>query len=311
MRLEIFDVEHGGCALATTDGSQHVLFDCGHKAESEPNPFYAALAPQPTLRGLISAAYGTNPLTAGLKIPTGWRPSEELRKRGVTTIDRLIVSNYDEDHLSDLPNIVGKIYIADVFTNRTVTTTALRRMKAAAGGIGNGLSKLIHLLENEAHTFKPRPIEGVYIEHFWVIYNPLAPIQDTNNLSLVTFVSCGGLHVIFPGDIESPAWEVLLGNNSFRTHLKQVNVFVASHHGREAGYHPDVFSNGRCSPVIAVISDKSIVHGTQENAASRYGRHVSGMMLNGEPRKVLTTRDDGTIYFDVAPNGSATVNVSK
>lgn len=39
MRVEIFDVDHGACALISTAAKQHVLIDCGHKAESEPNPF--------------------------------------------------------------------------------------------------------------------------------------------------------------------------------------------------------------------------------------------------------------------------------
>jgi hypothetical protein len=29
MRLEIFNVEHGACALVTTSGNRHILVDCG------------------------------------------------------------------------------------------------------------------------------------------------------------------------------------------------------------------------------------------------------------------------------------------
>ena len=46
-----------------------------------------------------------------------------------------------------------------------------------------------------------------------------------------------------------------------------------------------------------VVSDKGIEHSTQEETAKLYkGR---GVRLNGEDRYVLTTRNDGTISFDV------------
>lgn len=304
MRVEIFDVEHGGCALITTDQNQHVLIDCGHRAVD------AAYA----LCGATTSAFSaTNALLGALGMQdAGWRPSEELNRRGVKEIDKLIVANYDSDHVSDFHNILGNIYIAEIFGNPTISMSTLRAMKKETGGIGTGgLATLVDFLESPSPNFFPRQIQGVAITNFWVEYKPLGLIRGTNNLSVITFVSCGGLHMIFPGDIEGPAWELALTNPPFLAHLQRVNVFVASHHGRLTGYHSDVFKNGRCAPEIAVISDKSIMHSTQESAASRYGRHVSGILLNGEQRRVLTTRDDGNITFEVLPGRLPTVRVSR
>ncbi len=310
MRVEIFDVEHGACALVTTDTNQHILIDCGHRAESRSTLRYQTFQSPISVADLMRSPFDNALFATGLLGESNcWRPSEELSRRGIQVIDKLVISNYDEDHVSDLPNICGKIYIAEIFGNPTITMRALRQMKAA-NGFRKGIETLIHLFEKEAQTFSPRPINGVYINHFWVEYHPFGAIQGTNNLSVITFLSCGNLHMIFPGDIEKPAWDLALQDNSFLAHLKRVNVFVASHHGRESGYYSDVFSNGRCSPELAIISDKSIMHGTQEGASTRYGRHVSGVLLNGQLRKVLTTRDDGTVAFDVSSNGSATVQVA-
>ena len=337
MKVEIFNVEHGGCVLITTDANQHVLIDCGHRVDEDyssdvfgsssalasigfgepqnslgPSSALAAVlglaAPQPNPfappRGLLSAL--------GISAGTGWRPSEELTRRGVKVIDRLVVSNYDSDHLSDFHNILGKIHVAEVWVNPSITMPILRAIKQKTGGIGTGgLAAFVGMMENLSHTFSPVPVQGIYMTYFWVPYHPQGKVQGTNNLSVVTFLSCSDLHMIFPGDVESPGWEVLLQNNSFLAHLKSVNIFVASHHGRLPGYHPEVFANGRCEPVLAVISDKSIVHGTQENAASRYGRHVRGMSINARQRSVLTTRDDGDITFEVLPGHGPTVRTSK
>lgn len=316
MMVEIFDVEHGACTLITTTSGQHVLIDCGHKAGtySPVNALAAAVAsanPYPWVGGQGNPL-GLGGLGAAAELfspppNAGWRPSEMLKARSIVEIDRLIVSNYDEDHLSDLPKIrEERIHIHEIVGNPTVTMQALRSLKP--NGIGNGVAALIDLKENFGHTFSPREIQGVYLYYFWVIHNPLL-LQNTNDLSLVTFVSINDLHMVFPGDIESSGWEILLQRADFLAHLKRVNVFVASHHGRVNGYHADVFRNGRCSPALVIISDKSIMHGTQENAATRYGGHARGVMIDGNFRKVLTTRNDGHIRFSFNPNGTARVDI--
>ena len=317
MKIEIFDVEHGACSLITTSGRQHVMIDCGHKvgddivSQAMVNALSGAIhMPQAGLGaqfgiggfGGLSGLLPSQPPSS-----SGWRPSNELKRRGIQTIDKLIISNYDEDHLSDLPNIQGKIFIAEIFGNPSISMPLLKTMKS--GRIGNGAVALIDLLETKQHTFQPRRINNIYTSMFWVPYG-YRGLSDTNNLSVVTFVSMNDLHMIFPGDVEVPAWDALLENNNFLSNLKRVNVFVASHHGRENGYHSEVFKNGRCSPVLVIISDKSIMHSTQESAASRYGRHASGIIIKGQHRKVLTTRNDGHIRFDFDQFGKANVNVA-
>jgi beta-lactamase superfamily II metal-dependent hydrolase len=306
MMVEIFDVEHGACALIMTARGQHVLIDCGYKAGDN----LAGFAGYNALTAGLAPLSGLNPFNGLLSFmppaSAGWRPSEELRRRNIQVVDQLIISNYDDDHLADLPNIRGKIYIADIFGNPSIPMPLLKRMKGMP--LGAGASSLIDLKENFQHTFRPHRIDGVYLYAFWVPYG-VGGLVDTNNLSVVTFVSINDLHIIFPGDVEGPAWDILLANNDFLAHLRRVNVFVASHHGRVNGYHADVFNNGRCCPTIAIISDKAIMHGTQERAADRYGNHAIGMHLNGSRRKVLTTRNDGRIRFSFNMNGMACVDV--
>jgi beta-lactamase superfamily II metal-dependent hydrolase len=74
MFLEIFDVEHGACALITTSNGKRVVIDCGHNAT------------------------------------TGWNPTTELIARGIWSLDQLIISNYDEDHVSGFPNLAALIH---------------------------------------------------------------------------------------------------------------------------------------------------------------------------------------------------------
>jgi hypothetical protein len=92
--------------------------------------------------------------------------------------------------------------------------------------------------------------------------------------------------------MEKAGWLALLQDPDFRERLQSVNVFIASHHGRESGYCEEVFNC--CQPDIIIISDKEIVHETQKHD---YTKHASGITWNGglQRRYVLTTRLDGTI----------------
>jgi len=126
---------------------------------------------------------------------------------------------------------------------------------------------------------------------FEVFCNNSPDFTDTNNLSLVLFLHFPGLSVVFPGDLEKPGWRTLLQSQIFRGHLFRVNVFIASHHGRESGYVKEVFDV--CHPDIVIISDESMQFDTQENC---YGNHAKGITWNqSDIRRVLTTRKDGSI----------------
>jgi len=102
------------------------------------------------------------------------------------------------------------------------------------------------------------------------------------------------------GDLERPGWLRLLENPHVRRHLSQVDVFVASHHGRSNGYCREVFDY--CRPRLVVMSDGPVQHDTQL-MASTYSQHATGETFNSpggrEIRKVVTTRKDGNIFWEV------------
>lgn len=96
---------------------------------------------------------------------------------------------------------------------------------------------------------------------------------NTNNLSQIVFIEYLGTTICICGDLERAAWDILLTREHIQTHLGKTDIFVASHHGRENGYHEGIFDH--CSPEVIIISDKGIIHGTQETMAQKYGNHIS------------------------------------
>ena len=95
---------------------------------------------------------------------------------------------------------------------------------------------------------------------------------------------------------------------TFIQELQTTTILVASHHGRENGFCDEVFTYLR--PKAVVISDKSIMHGTQEMVPD-YRVIVSGEGIritnDTDRRRVLTTRCDGDIVFKIDAYGNYTV----
>jgi hypothetical protein len=118
----------------------------------------------------------------------------------------------------------------------------------------------------------------------------------------------GGSKICICGDLEKPAWEKIILKPEVQAHLKNTNVFVAPHHGRDNGYHDEIFKH--CKNIdCVIISDKELVYGTQDAMANTYARHVStGINFKGTtpPRKVLTTRSDGHLWVRFNLSGTRT-----
>lgn len=266
MKIQIFDVEHGGCALVTADTGARILIDAGHN--------------------------GT----------TNWRPSTHLYNLRVSHLEQLVITNYDEDHASDLANVLGVVSVGVLTSNPSVSAADLRRLKRS-GGIGNGIAALADLKGRyTASVSGTGPDFGnLSLRYFWNRYP--ADFDDENNLSLVVILKAHGLTICFPGDMEVAGWKNLLRNPAFVQAIGEVNVFVASHHGRENGCCDELFSCTNLQPAIVVISNSGIEHATQETVGW-YRNRVTGINLNGERRHVLTTRRDGRVLIEATPVGT-------
>lgn len=263
--LEIFDVEHGQCSLLSSDAGAHMLIDCGHNGA------------------------------------TGWRPSGMLRYRGIERLDELVITNCDEDHASDLANVRATVPIGILNRNPTVSGFDLYQLKAQ-GGMGAGIAALADMTTEFSHPITVWPnYDGMVSAHFWNRYPD--DFDDENNLSLVTIMRWSrpdglpGFSILYGGDMERPGWLRLLQQPEFRE-MHDIDVFVASHHGRLNGYCPEIFEWTGLRPAIFVISDSGIQHASQETIAL-YRNHARGIDYDGTVRKVITTRRDGWIQFRI------------
>ena len=259
MKFKILDVGHGFCALLGAENGNIMLFDCGHKTDPE------------------------------------FRPSTYLQQLGCSGIEYFFISNYDEDHISDLPEIRRLFTVQLLYRNKSITTAQLRELKRQSGPLSEAMKSFLEM--NDRYVCPPTEptpeLPGVEYKLFHNDYG--SDFEDTNNISLVTFLKCNDTRFVLPGDIETAGWEKLLEKEAFRALLRGVDYFVASHHGREDGYCADVFKY--CSPKAVIFSDGPIRHATQE-MANTYAKHATGISFNNESRKVLSTRKDGSLNWN-------------
>jgi beta-lactamase superfamily II metal-dependent hydrolase len=265
--LQIFDVEHGQCALLTMPGSgnagcDRMLIDCGHNATS------------------------------------GWTPTDHLQGLGVTKLEMVVVTNYDEDHVSNFKQLAESgIEVGTLVRNMSVAPDYITHLKSETG-MGCGIEALVGVAKRYTDTAAAAAVDtrfpGMKMQTF---RNTPVDFDDENNLSLVLFLQVHNTNFLFPGDMECAGFEKLLANSAgFRAILPQVHVLVASHHGRFNGICEDLFDNWGLKPQLTVISDDYKQYDTQETT-QYYGSKTSGINFRGSFRKVLTTRKDGFMNF--------------
>jgi beta-lactamase superfamily II metal-dependent hydrolase len=194
----------------------------------------------------------------------------------VSHLEKLIITNYDEDHASDLANLVNVVSIGLLTSNPSVTGSNLRSLKNI-GGIGPGIAALADLKNlYTAPVSGPGPDFGnLSVSLFWNLYP--TDFEDENNLSLVVIMKAHGLTICFPGDIEVAGWKNLLKNQAFVQAIGSVNVFVASHHGRDNGCCAELFSQSGLNPAIVAISDSGIEYATRDRrlVSCSHARHYA------------------------------------
>jgi len=268
VKIEIHDVGHGGCAVVTCPNGARIMLDCGFDADR------------------------------------GWFPSVAY---GGQFIDVLVLTNLDEDHVEDLPYVWDRVRLGSIYSNPTVTASALAAMKREHG-MDEGVRQAHAILSSFGPGYVGTMADSgdVRAWGYWNGYG--VDFTDTNNLSVATFVRWGTFTILFAGDMETAGWRALLRNPSFVADLATVTVFVASHHGRANGRCEEVFKIIR--PEIVVFSDDRKQYESQETDAW-YRQRVTGIpILDSAPtgllpkrRHVYTTRRDGTLTVKVDQSG--------
>ena len=217
LRMTVIDVGQGSSALMELPGGACILADGG---------------------GFYDNRFDVGAWVVG---PFLWR-------RKIATVEILVLSHPDQDHLNGLLFIVRHFNVREVWMNQEHADTKPYRdfleIVSEKGIRVVGLKDLV----------RPRMINGV---RFQVLYPPVDFLErkakdgwrTRNNNSLVLKVSFQDVSFLVPGDIEAEAEKELI--SLARTTLKS-NVLLVPHHGSGGSSTPEFL---KCvDPDIGVIS---------------------------------------------------------
>lgn len=158
------------------------------------------------------------------------------------TIDMLVLTHPDTDHLTALPNIVQRYNIGAVLLAGTDKHTA--RYTELLEYIEQKQLPVVWAETSKKFIFS----DGVSIEMLWPDINNVSEIKDANDASIVLRVQYNGASILCTGDIEEWAEkEILASGRSI-----QADVLKVPHHGSRTSSSTGFLL--AVAPKLAIIS---------------------------------------------------------
>jgi hypothetical protein len=280
-RVILFDVEHGFCAFAKSPTGCSVMIDCGRRSDFSPVHYIL----ENELDGMA------------------------FRNRYRLT--KLIITHPHDDHIEDISNVMNYLE-PSILQRQQYDWEAIKDPKASRDEYEN-LDAYAGWQKTYSCAVTEEPNWGMKIDTFCLKPSEAYQLDKTkyvNNSSIATLFTIKGTEytqkLLFGADVEQAGWTELLKRPTFREAIRGVVIYVAPHHGHTSGFSADLFYAMGGKPVVNIIS----VHSRDESVDSRYSSQdfASGFEFGGETRYMLSTRADGSIFFDVFPSGKISIS---
>jgi len=165
-----------------------------------------------------------------------------IKKEGITTIDKVIITHPHADHLGGMPGILENFAVGHIYDSGKTGTTALYRQYLSV------VNK-----KNIPFTIATPGTEIVIGDHIKLkIFAPeksLLADEELNNSSIVAKLIYNKFTMLLTGDAERESEALML--KSYGSELKS-NVLKAGHHGSNTSSTPEFLK--AVGPEAAIIS---------------------------------------------------------
>ncbi|MFC0296138.1 DNA internalization-related competence protein ComEC/Rec2 [Geobacillus jurassicus] len=197
-----------------------------------------------------------------------------LKAQGVRTIDKLILTHDDADHIGAAPEVLEAVKVKEIVTS----PRALPRV------------------QKMARPF-PVPVKAAVRGEQWkkggVLFSVLHPEEgniEDNNGSLVLLVRLGGLTWLFAADIEEEAEQALIRAYP----MLRVDVLKVAHHGSKTS---------TTEPFLQAVKPRAAV--ISVGRYNRYGHPSPEVLMRLKRQRVIVWRTDesGAIRYVYDENG--------
>ena len=195
-----------------------------------------------------------------------------LKSKGITTIDYLITTHGDYDHLGEVQNIVNKLNVKNViFNNDSYNTLEL---------------ELIDVL-NDKNIKYCQNIKTLNITNNTIYFLNDYLYDNENDNSNVLYLSIYDKKFLFMGDAGINVEEDLMN----KYNLENITVLKVGHHGSKTSSSKNFIDY--VNPLISVIS---------VGRNNRYNHPSTDVLANLSNRIIYRTDIDGTIKFNIKKN---------
>lgn len=195
-----------------------------------------------------------------------------LKSKGITTIDYLITTHGDYDHLGEVQNIVNKLNVKNViFNNDSYNTLEL---------------ELIDVL-NDKNIKYYQNIKTLNITNNTIYFLNDYLYDNENDNSNVLYLSIYDKKFLFMGDAGINVEEDLMN----KYNLENITVLKVGHHGSKTSSSKNFIDY--VNPLISVIS---------VGRNNRYNHPSTDVLANLSNRIIYRTDIDGTIKFNIKKN---------
>jgi len=218
LRVTVFDVGQGSAALVELPQGATMLIDGGGFS-------------------------GTSAFDTGRNIIAPY-----LLSRKILTVDTMVLSHPNSDHLNGLIYIGKKFKVKKAITNNQPADTMGYRLLMQTLK-EQGIETPSFRTLDRSRAIRGGQIEILYPPRDFLSNGQTRQQQDKNNNSIVIKATCGRHAVLFPGDIMALGEKVLA---STRKHGLQSTVLVSPHHGSDTSSTPMFLSN--VAPDIVIVS---------------------------------------------------------
>jgi len=227
---------------------------------------------------LVDAGSSTYPWRIGDEI------ARELGRKGILSLDGLVITHPDNDHVGGVFSLFRHVSIKSLFYSGALETKL------------QSPSKLLEQLKAEALSRKTslNPISEMQVikdSDYQLTHTSVVPPKKVtaNNLSLVSLLEIYGCRFLFTGDIEKESERELL-----KQIARPVHVLKVAHHGSITSSHREFLKYMR--PLQAVIS---------VGEKNRYGHPRREVLERFRffKTKVFRTDFHGFVSYRITPQG--------
>jgi competence protein ComEC len=285
VEIVFWDVQHGHSTYIKTPNNRHIAVDLGTGNYSGKNLTFSPLL--------------------HLK-----------QKYYVQQLDYVIITHPHLDHIDDILNF-DTLNPKVLFRPKQLSNYEV--MQGVQQKDYNKFRKYCEINDRYNSQIIQHSINDLGFVNNWggVKISTFSPTQcdhnNYNNHSIITVIEYADIKVVIPGDNEKESFNELFQkySDSFKNAIKDADVLLAPHHGRDSGYYLDFIN--LVNPRLTIVSDGRFCDTSANAKYSAKSRGWTVHKRNGtsQDRKCLTTNSDGavSVTFGYDTNNSRFLSV--